>query len=270
MNKKIISIGVAAVLVTFVASPALAGDSVSMNEARIKAKADYQNERVQLKEAKDTYRQVNTQERARTVLQQTINNMIKKLENAKVWVQNRKSISESDKNQALAQIEKELAWLKDKQAKLATMTQEELKNTAKEIREHVQLNHKKVKRMVGHVIGKRVEHSVEKVNGVVTKVENKLKELKAQGKNVSTYETRLADVKVKITQAQAKYQEAKNIYASIESRENADELFKNARTAVEEGNKLLRTASEQLKSLMHDMRIEFGAKVTTTSTTPSA
>lgn len=273
MNNKFLLTGVCSLALLASAAPALATDQSAKVDARIKAKIelqdarkDFRDAREEFKEKKQEIRQNEGEEKGKAFLQQIITNMIQKLNNAKTWVQNRQGVSEADKNQALAQIEKELIWLQDKQAKLATMTKEEVKSTAKEIREHVQLTQKKVKRMVGFVIEKRVQQGVDKVNNIIAKVETKMTDLKAQGKNVSSYEARVATVKTQVTAANAKYQLAKDTYASIESKDNADELFKTARNYVEEGNKILHGAAVELKDVMHDMRVEFNVTGTATTT----
>ncbi len=271
--KKISLIALIGLLALGSVSPVLArGENMEKNEAYRKAKQEFEAAREEFKKSREDFQNKRqeiqkdvkndrVQEKGKIFLERIIQDMIKKLDNAKLWVENRKEVSDVDKKLALAEIEKELVWLKQQQAKVAGLSQEQVRELAKEIRTRVQVNHKKVKGMLGNVINKHVTRSVERIQNVVTKVENRVKALKAEGKNVSAYETQIVAVKAKVTLAQEKFASAKKSYAAVDASKNAEEQFRSAQALVKEGNEALRSALKDIKGVLEGLKKEFGATV---------
>lgn len=256
-----------ALLFTFVAgaSPALANNTTGGEMGEKMREKNENREKIsqEIREIRQDFQDGKKKIQEKAYLSGVIDAMIKKMEETKVLIQNRVHISESDKKEALAQIEKELAWLAAEKVKLEAATPENVKSIAKEIREHSEFAQRKAKRMAGNIVEKGVERSFEKINSTMVKTEAEIAALKLQGKNVTVYEARVADIKIKIAAAQTKFTEAKSIYAGIELKDNVADSLKNMRALLEEGSKNLHKVSQLLKHVVEDLRIEFDLKLNT-------
>ncbi len=194
------------------------------------------------------------QEKARNFLEKTVEVLIKKLESLKVWVSNRKALSDSDKQAIVAQIEEDIAWLNNKKSEISTATPDQIRAKAKEVRDYWRNHRVRVKKIIGQILVARLNWVIAKFDSASTRLHSKINDLKAAGKNVSQLEAWLSDFDQKIQLAKEKRDLAKEKYQDISSFAEANQLFSQVHQFIKEANQYLRDAYKRLVEIIKGIK----------------
>ncbi len=186
-----------------------------------------------------------------------------KLEALKNWVSNKRALSEDQRQLISAEIDKDIAWLNEKASGMAGLTPEQIKNTAKEIRQYWRTHRIRMKKITGQILAARVNFVIEKSEDFPDKISVKIEELKSAGKDTANLETWLMEFRNRIALAKEKYEAAKVNFSEIKSEagadfENelkaADDLFKAGHQSVKEANQHIKDAYAKLRQIVNEMK----------------
>lgn len=206
--------------------------------------------------------------KAREFLKQMVSVMIKRLEALKNKVGNHRAIPDAERQSILAEIDQDINWLKERQSAIDTATPEQIKETAKEIRDYWKNTRVKVKRVIGLIWAARINFLITKAEGFSTKIAAKIAELKAAGKDTSQLEAWLDEFNQKISLAKEKYQSAKEKFSNIAGASDLDELFKAGHQFIKDAHNYLKEAHRKLIEIVREMK-KMGTKVTPSEVTPA-
>ncbi len=205
------------------------------------------------------------EEAAKTFLEKAIDTLVSKLEALKNRVANRSGISETERTNMLAELDQDINWLEEKKSGIADASSEQIKETAREMRQYWTNHRVRVKKVIAQIWGARIDFMIEKFENSSAELEEKIAELKANGKDTSQIEVWLNDFKQKINTAKAKREQAKLKYQAISSAADANQLFKEAHQFVKEAHTSLQDAHKDLVKILKKMR-EMNLKNFATST----
>ncbi len=193
-------------------------------------------------------------EKAGAFLEKSIDVLIRRLSTVISWVENRKSLDEETRREIISELEKDIAWLEEKKGGITEATLEEIRQTAKEIREYWREHRKKTKSIIARIWSARLDASIERFEKVYDRVENKIEELKEEGKDTSDLESLASDLREKIDLAKEQYEKAKDAYKNISSAQEADALFRKAHQFIRDGHRYLKEAHQTLREIIQKMK----------------
>jgi len=276
-NTKIVSF-LAAILM-LMGSLASAANAQTPQEKYDAAKAAYQNEvnfyktaRQQFLTAQSNYLKLKNatnrkayEDQARAYLIKTTDVLIKKLESIKVWVSNRGALSETEKQNIIAEIDSDIGTLTDMRAGIDTATAEQLVAKAKEIRNYWKNHRIFVKKIIGQVWGARINYVIAQAENVAVKVDAKIQESKAAGKDTAKLEAWLLDFNQKIAVAKEKNELAKVKFQEIDSLADMDQLFQEGHQFILDANKYIKDAHARLVEIIKEMKAAANSTATPSS-----
>lgn len=288
MNKRTKIISAIVMLVIFVGLMGQSASALTLKERDERAKAKYQEARGQYQKevnfyksarqnflnARTKYQQFKSAENkkaledaARNYLEKAVNSLIRRLETIKNWVANRGALPESEKQAIIAEIDQDISWLQERLSKIQTASPEAIKEEAKVVRDYWKNHRAKVKRIIGQIWAARISFVITKAEGFGTKVDAKIQELKAAGKDTTKLEAWLADFNQKLDLAKQKYEAAKEKFRAISNLAEANQLFREGHQLIKEANQYIRQAHAQLVQIVKEMR-KMGTTVETTPGVP--
>lgn len=277
--KKIINIiGFAVILALFAVSMAGKATAQTPEENYSAVKISYQNEvnsyktaRQQFLTAKSNYLKLKNatnkkayEDQARAYLAKTVDALTKRLEVIKVWVSDRKAISEIEKQSIITEIDSDISTLASIKTGIDTASPAQIISKAKEIRAYWVKHRVFVKRITGQVWNARVSYVISQAENVSDKIETTIQELKTSGKNTSALELWLADFNQKIAEAKEKNELAKAKFQAINSLDDMDQFFKEGHQFVLDAGQYIRDAHSRLVEIVKEIRAK--AKTVETST----
>ncbi|MFH1048416.1 MAG: hypothetical protein V1732_01995 [Patescibacteria group bacterium] len=195
MKNKNKAIGFLIALVILAGSTASTASALTLQERDAAAKASYQNAknqytaelnfykttRQQFLDAKDKYQKLKNstnraayETQARAYLAKTVDVLIKKLESIKVWVSNRATLSETDKQSIIAEIDGDISELNQIRTGIDTATSKQIIAKAKELRDYWKNHRVFVKKIVGQVWSARINYVITQAENVAVKVDAKI------------------------------------------------------------------------------------------------
>ncbi len=136
----------------------------------------------------------------------------------------------------------------------AAQTKDEIEAVSKKINDQYKLLKPLVKRMTGLYLSARINLVLAKGDSLAAIAQDRIDVLKAGGINTAELEADLANFNQHLANAKAKYESAKQTFASINSPADADALFQRGHNYLLEVNQYLKKAYAELK----DLRSKFG------------
>lgn len=218
------------------------------------ARQDFLNARTKYQQFKNAENKKSLEDATRNYLEKAVNSLIKRLETIKNWVANRGALPESEKQTIIAEIDQDINWLQERLPKIQTASSEAIKEEAKTVREYWKNHRAKVKRITGQIWAARISFVITKAEGFGAKVDAKIQELKAAGKDTAQLEAWLADFNQKLDLAKQKYEAAKAKFQAISNLAEADQLFREGHQFIKEANQYIRQAHAQLVQIVKEMR----------------
>ncbi len=218
------------------------------------ARQDFLNARSKYRKLKNAENKKAMEEKARNFLDKAVNTLIKKLETMKNWVSNRRAIPEDERRAIVAEIDKDINWLKERAGKIQTASPAEIKEEARKIRAYWKEYRVKIKRITGRIWVARISFVFNKAEGLADRVESKIEDLKSAGKDTSSLENGLDDFRQKIALAKEKYETAKKEFDAISNPSEADELFRRGNQFIKEANRYIRDAHRRLIEIIKEMK----------------
>ncbi len=179
------------------------------------------------------------------------------LEFLKKHVQDAGNMEDATKTEITGKIDAALAEINALEDKITAATSaEEIRGYVREAHAVWQRTHLLAKQMIGRLFSHRLGRAGEHLDRAVEKIQIRLDELKADGSDVSQYETRLAAVKVKIAEGDAALAAAQKKFTEL-SANNMPEAAREAAELAKEAGILYREAHELLRDLVGDIRAAF-------------
>lgn len=275
-NKRIAGFIAALVMVTgFITGVA---NAQTPEENYAAAKTAYQNEvnayktaREQFLTAQSNYLKLKNatnkkayEDQARVYLGKTVDVLIKRLEAIKVWVSDRRAISETEKQAIITEIEKDISTLEGMKSGIDTATPVQIISKAKEIRAYWAKHRVFVKRITGQVWSARVNYVIDQAEIVSAKVDATIQELKAAGKDTAELEAWLVDFDQKIAAAKEKNEIAKIKFQAIDSLADMDQFFREGHQFVLDAGSYIRSAHAKLIEIIKEIKATAKTIETTT------
>ncbi len=194
------------------------------------------------------------EERAKEFLEKTIDVLIKKLESLRVWISNRKSMADGEKQNIISEINKDIATLKNYKAGLAEANPTQIKQKAREIRKYWRNHRMRVKQIIGQIWVARMDWIIKKFESISSKVEEKIDALKKAGKDTSQLEEWFSDFKKNLKLAEDERDRAKESYKEINSISDANKLFSGIRQHIINFRNYLRQAHKDLVKIIKSLK----------------
>ncbi|PIR70630.1 MAG: hypothetical protein COU46_00440 [Candidatus Niyogibacteria bacterium CG10_big_fil_rev_8_21_14_0_10_42_19] len=224
------------------------------------ARQDFLNARTKYQQFRNADNKKVLEDAARNYLEKAVKSLISRLETIKNWVANRGALPEAEKQAIVAEINQDINWLNERLPKIQTASPTAIKEEAKTVREYWKNHRAKVKRITGQIWAARISFVIGKAEGFSVKVDAKIQELKAAGKDTSQLETWLSDFNQKLSLAKEKYEAAKAKFQAISSLAEANHLFREGHQFIKEADQYIRQAHAQLVQIVKEMR-KIGATV---------
>ena len=170
----------------------------------------------------------------------------------------------------ISEINSDISKLNQMNTGIDTATPEQIIAKAKEIRSYWTSNRVFVKRIVGQIWSARINFLITKAEVLAVKMDTKIQELKANGKDTTQLEAWLADFNQKIALAKEKQAAANAKFQAINSLETADQFFKEGHRFILDADKYIREAHAQLVNILRGLKeIARESESTTTTATPT-
>lgn len=177
--------------------------------------------------------------------------MVKYLRMLRVKVEHTQGITEEQKASILAELDGYSTWLEQQEEEIdKAQTMEELKTTAKNIREKWKDVRVVARKVSGTILVSKTENIISRAETLAGKVEARIPDLQAQGVDTAELEEWLNDFRAKIGQAKEKNDAAKEKFNQISSPEDANKLFREGHALVRDANKDLRQAYRDLRKIL--------------------
>ena len=235
------------------------------------AKGELENSKKDLNEAIKNKDENKTIESAKIYLSKISDALTSHLEKIKAKVQESKNIPEERAKAIVADIDAEIAKIKDIKTEIeAATTKEQIKAAAKKLREEWNKVKNLTKLHADRVISARVEGLVNQGLVLEKRLDNILAKIKEKGisvdvdADVKTFSDKIAASKDAYTQAQAKLSEALDLRAKGEPADSdkikqltkeAEDLLKQARDSLKEAHNLLKTIVQKIKEASPDAKL---------------
>ena len=212
--------------------------------------------------ARNKYRVYKTVENAENALEKGKDFLLKAdkamvgyLEMVRAYVEGEPSLSDTERENIIRELDSYISWLEEKQPEIeGATTKKELVAIAGTVRNKWLEIRPATKRIVGQVMNAKVLWVINNAETASVKVEDAIEQLKEQGKDTTDLEAWLDDFNTKIDLAKEKHQAAKEKYAEISDVRDADKLFREGNAFVKEANQYLRSAYKDLKKIVKDLR----------------
>lgn len=275
MNKKTKIISTIAMLTILVGLMGQSASALTLKERYERVKAKYQeafgqyqkevnfyksarqnflNLRTKYQQFKNAENKKALENAAKNYLEKAVNSLIRRLEAMKNWLANRSALPELEKQEIIAEIDQDISWLQERLPKIQTASPEAIKEEAKTVREYWKNHRAKVKRIIGQIWAARISFVITKAEDFGKRVEAKIQELKAAGRDISQLEVWLVDFNQKLDLAKQKYEAAKEKFRAISNLAEADQLFREGHQFIKEANQYIRQAHAQLVQIVKEMR----------------
>lgn len=206
-------------------------------------------------------------QKAKDFLVKTDEAMIKYLNMIKAKAETVVSITESERQQVLSEINSDLAWLEQHKPQIPNATtKEQLTEHGKQMQLHWIKIRIHTKRLTGKVLIYRINAVIAEGDKVGANVEARIQKLKDEGKDVSKLEAWFADfennlnlAKQKRDAAIAKYDQIGVAGATTLSKLNAelkgaDALFRDGNDFIKNMNQYIRAAYKNLKDIAKELK----------------
>ncbi len=210
--------------------------------------------REKYKKFKDASDKSAYEERAKEFLEKTIDVLIKRLESLKVWVSNRKSIADEEKQNIISKIDQDITTLESYKTGLPEATPDQIKEKAKEIRKYWRNHRVKIKQIIGQIWVARTDWVTKRFETISSKVEEKIDALKKAGKDTSQLEEWFSDFKKNLKLAESERDQAKESYKEITSISDANKLFSEIRQHIINSRNYLRQAHKDLVKIIKSLK----------------
>jgi len=212
--------------------------------------------------ARNKYRGYKTVENAENALEKGKDFLLKAdkamvgyLEMVRAYVEGEPSLSDTERENIIRELDSYISWLEEKQPEIeGATTKKELVAIAGTVRNKWLEIRPATKRIVGQVMNAKVLWVINNAETASVKVEDAIEQLKEQGEDTTDLEAWLDDFNTKIDLAKEKHQAAKEKYAEISDVRDADKLFREGNAFVKEANQYLRSAYKDLKKIVKELR----------------
>lgn len=180
---------------------------------------------------------------------------IRYLERIKAKIEKMKHIDEDQKNNIIAEIDKDINWLKAKQEAIKNAsTPQELEEIAHQAREYWHRVRGRVKKLLGRALRLRLDYIFARFDKIREKIAQAIEKAKEGGKDTTQLENWLADFDKNLNLAKEKYSLAKEKFTALSNVAEADKLFREGHAFLRQAHQYLRSAHHDLKEIVQELR----------------
>jgi len=234
-------------------------------EARAKyasAKADFskmKNAYIQARQdflaAREKYGNKNsaTLEGARDYMMKANKVTIAHLEKMKSFVEADWALEQSEKDAIVAEIERDITWLENKQSEIETADREGLIAIGKEIKSYWNNVKIDLKKYTGKILNARALWVLEQADKAENVVVRNIEKAEANGKDVTELNDFLDDFRAKKALAEEEYDKARNSFSQISSLQDADRLFREGNAFLRQGNRYIKESYGILRDIHQEL-----------------
>ncbi len=194
---------------------------------------------------------------AKPFLTNSADAILKLLENLKNKVE-ASNLEDAEKAELIAEIDASIAKINEAKVSADALTEgatnEEIKESAKEIKEAWKEARKDVKRIAGELVHFRVGEIIKKAEKLEDRLNRVLEKAKAAGKDTSALQSLIDQFHQKIADARQKYENAKAKYTEAKTAGDVDALVKEANALLKEAHKDLKEAHRILKDIVRELK----------------
>lgn len=230
-------------------------------EEYLKEADSYKDVRQDFLKAKDDYRQTKNAEnkneledKTKGLLGQSVLAMINRLEALRSKAESARGISESERMDILAEIDKDINWLKNRQNKLAAGSLAQVAEEANAIKDYwgsIRLN---IKKVIGDILAERMNYIIDRAESYSGQISSKIQALRASGKDTAKAEALLNEFNRQISLAKEKQAAGNAKFQAISDAGDADALFKEGRKLINDANIYIRQAHATLIQIAKEMK----------------
>ena len=232
----------------------------------------YKTSKTQFLDAKTKYQQFKSAEnktaledKARSYLEQAVKTLIKKIQTAKTWATNQRGLSDSEKNNLTAEMDKDIGWLNDRANAIKTADSTQIKAEAAKVLNYWKVHRARVKMITGKILAARINFILAKGDEFGDKVSQKITDLEAKSKDTSKLEAWLAGYKRKLELAKTKYESGKLKFNAIKGEpgfdpitelSEVDQLFTQGNQFIKEANQYIKEAHSDLVKIVKELKAQ--------------
>ncbi|MBI5076757.1 hypothetical protein HZB94_00025 [Candidatus Falkowbacteria bacterium] len=208
-------------------------------------------------------------EQVRRYLENAVETMLQRVESLKERVSNMPGISSANKEKLIADLNKDMAWLKDKLAEAKNTSElEELKKIAEAIRGYWKDHDLRVKQITGYVLLGNADKVIEKAENMAKIVEQRIQVLEKNGLDAALAENYLAEYKELLWLAKQKQAEVETMFGSIGSDVvSGVDAFHEGMQIMQDFKKLLLDVRDRMKDALQEIK-NLGVKFDAASLAP--
>lgn len=182
-------------------------------------------------------------------------NMERHLNNLKTRVQNHPNIDEESENKILARLDRDINWLHERLAELEAISSlDELRAKRDEIKEYWQKIIAEGKYITGHILVARAKHFANRLEEAISKINEKIEELKTAGKDTSAAEDLITQAEGHLATAKEKFTLALQTFEQIETIQGSAELFQTGHNYLKEARQEAISALRLVKQAVVEVR----------------
>jgi exonuclease VII small subunit len=227
-----------------------------------RAVADYRAAKQSFLAARQRFRQFrqakNKQElfdKAQTFLLKADEAALRYLNVLKRRVENAPGISNEDRSKIIAELNEDITWLETQRANIENANSlQELRKIAVTVRSYWSNIRAAAKRVIGRILNARIAHVITKAEVLADRIEAKIQNLEAEGKDVSELKEWLAKFKAKVATAKEKHETAKERFDSIKSLAEANKLFREGIKFIKQAHRNLKEANQTLVKIVKSLK----------------
>lgn len=219
------------------------------------ARADWITAREKYRKYKKAEDLNNTLEKGKNFLMKADEHLLKYLNMVKSFVEGEPSLSESQRDSILEEINFDIEWLESQKPVIESAeTKEDLVSIGKEIRTKWVSVKAKAKRITGVIMSSKINWFIRKAERLSERVQKEIERQKALGKDTSELEAWLDDFNSKLDLAKEKYENAKAKYESAKNARDINKLVVEGNSFIKDANRYLREAYKDLKNIVKELK----------------
>lgn len=231
---------------------------LALKEQYNDAKDNFLDARQKYITSKDPNDLENALQEGRTYLLTADDSMISFLNALITYVENEPTLTGSEKNEIINELNSNIVWLEDKKDEINNAeTSEQLASIGREFQaKWHDIRLEAINAIGGRIVNAKINWLVNRFEKAADKVEKEIEKLKEQGKDTSELEIWLDDFNQHIELAKEKHKEAQDSYAEIKYGVDADAKFRKGQELTKEASQYLRDAANDLRKIVNKLREE--------------
>ncbi len=234
-----------------------------------KAQENYKAAKTAFEKARDDFKANKTD--INTTINATKDAMNKHIDNHISWLNmtrvriegiSTKYINESDRTLLLNEVDSYIASISAFKTNVSAITnRSDIKNVSDAIKAEWEKERSLVKKIVGIILVGKANFALGKADELYANLTQKTAESNAKGINTTTVDTALVNLKTAIDTARMNVSQARTVFLSITTVQDAEKNFQDGHALIKAANKQVRDAFKSVKEVIADLRKEVKEQV---------